>query len=338
MTSTMHAITTRTTERHPAASRHAALRTLPTATVFSRADARACGWSDAALSRAINSGKLLRLRRDQFTALRTDPRIAAIAAARSCMGSVISHRSAAALHGLPLLNEPPDRPDLTVQPGRTGDVQGALLHRAGLRSQDIVEIDGQPVTSLARTVVDLARTLPPAAAVVTADAALQRDPESAVQIAEVCRMCRRWPRIARARKALALADGRSESPLESYSRLVILRLALPRPELQALIRSPQGWPLGRGDFYWDEFGVIGEADGRSKYDDRPVLTAEKDRQERLEDPGVVVTRWGWRHVRQPALLEAKLRSAFERGGLRDESGFPRRWSVQPMPARTLPRW
>ena len=25
--------------------------------------------------------------------------------------------------------------------------------------------------------------------------------------------------------------------------------------------------IGRLDFYWDEFGVVGEADGRAKYDD-----------------------------------------------------------------------
>jgi hypothetical protein len=306
------------------------MQTLPTATVFSRADARACGWSDSALGGAIQSGRVVRLRRDQFTCvdLRDDPRAAAIAAVRSCSGSVISHRSAALMHGLPLLQPPPVRSDLTVQPRRTGDVRGALLHRASLRERDVVEIDGVPVTAAARTLVDLARTVSLAAAVVTTDAALHNAMVDQEALDDVMRMCRRWPRIRKARPVLALADARSESPLESFSRLVIWKLRPPAPDLQAVICHREGWVIGRADFYWDEFGVVGEADGRSKYDDRDVLTAEKTRQEDLENPGVVVVRWGWIDAKNPHVLIRRLENAFERGRRRDASGFPRQWSVR----------
>jgi hypothetical protein len=306
------------------------MRALPAAGVFSSSDARALGWSDSALARAVRSGRVIRLRRDWYTAGpgTRDPTLCAVAAAKSCSGSVISHRSAALMHGLPLLLSPPDRPDLTVQPGCTGDVQDALLHRARMRPQDIVEIGGRPVTSIARTVVDLARATSVAAGVVTADAALHRNLIGPANLAEVLAACRNWPGIRRARTAVQLADARAESPLESYSRLVIVRLGLPMPDLQSCIYV-DGRLAGRLDFYWDEFGVAGEADGRSKYDTRPVLVAEKDRQEAMEDPGIVFARWGWLDARRPVLLQRRLLRAFERGRCRDGSGFPRQWSVRP---------
>jgi hypothetical protein len=305
------------------------VRDMPTATVFSRTDARAAGWSDSALTRAVRSGRLLRVRRDQFTAIENgqDGRIAAKAAARSCRGSVVSHRSAALMHRLPLLGSPL-RPDLTVSPPSTGDVAGALLHRARLRPEDVTEIDGTPVTSLARTLVDVARSSPIAAAVVPIDAVLHRGQMSCDAFDDVLLMCWNWPGIRRALRALRYVDARSESPLESVSRLVLRWLKLPDPDLQVTVLDNRGLFLGRVDFYWDEYGVVGEADGLVKYDSREVLVQEKRRQEALEQSGLVVVRWDWADVvRRPHLLRERLIAAFDRGRARDRSRFPRLWSV-----------
>jgi Transcriptional regulator, AbiEi antitoxin len=306
------------------------VRPIPTATVFSRADARACGWSDAALTRAVRSGRVLRLKHDQFTAPanRDDPRVAAAAAARSCRYSVVSHRSAALIHNLPLLHPPPARPDLTITPRATGDVSGALLHRATLQPEDVIEVDGVAVTTVARTLIDIGRSTSTAAAVVTIDAALHRRLADAQDLEEIIRACRHWPRIRRARLAVALADPRAESPLESFSRLVLRWLKLPPPDLQPSVYDETGAFVGRADFYWDQFGVVGEADGRDKYDKRDVLTAEKVRQEHLANCGIEVARWGWADARyRPRHVAERIRRAFERGRCRDHSGFPRQWSV-----------
>jgi hypothetical protein len=312
------------------------MRSLPATAVFSRADARVCGWSDPALTRAARSGGMIRLRQGLYTGAALDARALALAAAHACSGSVISHRSAALLYGLPLLGGAPERPDLTVEPRGTGDVAGALLHRARL-GDDVEIIDGTAVTSPARTVVDLARTLPFTAAVVAADAALQRRLTTPHAIAAAAEACGGWPGIKRARRALAAVDGRAESPLESISRLAVARLDVPHPELQVLIRSEDDWVIGRTDFYWDDTGVAGEADGREKYSNRDVLTAEKLRQDDLEHSGVAVARWGWREARQIRLLETKIQRARERGRRRDTSGFPRSWSIQTTAPLTLPR-
>jgi hypothetical protein len=274
---------------------------------------------------------LYRLRRDQFTSApeADHTRLHAIAAARACRGSVVSHRSAALLHGLPLLTYRSSRPDLTVAPSGTGDVRGALLHRASLRSIDIIQMDEVPTTSVARTIADLARSSSTALAVVAADAAVHRGLTDLDAVEDVLLHCWNWPGIRRAWRSVGRVDGRSESPLESVSRLVLSWMRVPTPDLQARLCNERGWFAGRVDFYWPEFGVVGEADGRMKYEDRSILIAEKRRQEALEALGLIVVRWDWTDVtRRPRLLADRLNGAFERGRLRDRSGFPRQWSVQ----------
>lgn len=103
---------------------------------------------------------------------------------------------------------------------------------------------------------------------------------------------------------------------------------LPAPMLQARIRDECGRFVARVDFYWPEFGVVGEADGAMKYTDRTVLIAEKHRQEALEELGLIVVRWSWDDViHRPRVLQTRLARAFERGQLRDRSGFHAGWSA-----------
>jgi hypothetical protein len=301
----------------------------PPAPVFSRQDALAFGWTDSALRRATRSGRIERVRRGHFASAGPgdDPIIAAIAAARACTGSVVSHRSAALLHGLPMLTPVPFRPDLTVLPKATGDTTGALVHRAAFLPQDVTVIDGTPATTVARTVVDLARTMSIQAAVAALDHALHESLVAPPALADVLERCRRWPGIRRARMILELGDPRAESPLESASRIALARKAVRDPDLQPTIYRGATF-IARVDFYWDHAGVVGEADGRMKYTDRADLVEEKLRQERLEDAGLVVVRWGWDDVRRPAALARRIERAFERGARRDASGFPRQWSVR----------
>lgn len=312
------------------------MRELPTSTVFSRHQARECGWSNAALSRAARSGRVIRVRRNHFTAKPPDRLIAAIAAARAHPASAVSHRSAALLHGLPLYGPPPARPELTVPPDGTGRIRDALVHRARIDAEDLVIVAGVPVTSIARTIVDLGRSTPLRTAVVAGDAALNRGLVTPRQLIRIVAICGGWPGIRSARRALHALDGRAESPLESVSRLVIGQLGLPTPQLQAVVLTADGWVVGRTDFYWDEFGVAGEADGRSKYTERSVLTDEKERQEQLEDLALAISRWGWSAVHRAPVLRAKIAAAFERGRRRDSAGIPRSWLIQPTPPLTVP--
>jgi hypothetical protein len=304
------------------------MRKLPDQPVFSRADARVLGWTDPALTRAARSGRINQLRRDQFTASSPDSRLAAIAAVRGCRGAVISHRSAAIMHGLPLVGPLPPVPDVTVPPSGTGDLAAAHLYRATMRPEDIVEIDRCPVLSVPRTIVDLGRHRPMATAVAAADFALHEGLTTLDELAATLEFCRRWPRAERAARALRHVDGRAESPLESISRLVFVWLRLPAPKPQQRIRNERGVIIARTDFYWDEYGVVGEADGKSKLQRKEDLDAAWDRHDDLDDLGLVVVRWGWTEaVRMPRVLGAKVQRGFERGRRRDALGLPRRWSL-----------
>jgi hypothetical protein len=67
---------------------------------------------------------------------------------------------------------------------------------------------------------------------------------------------------SRVLEVLALADGTAESVGESRSRALIHVLGLPTPVLQQAFHDAEGF-LARADFFWREYGVIGEFDGEA---------------------------------------------------------------------------
>ena len=100
------------------------------------------------------------------------------------------------------------------------------------------------------------------------------------------------------------------------------------------ILDEYGRAVGRLDFYWDDEGVGGEADGRSKYrgpDGSDVLDREKDRHEEIEDLRVELARWRWWHVEHPSALRRKIDNALVRGRAREVTGVDRLWVAQPSP-------
>jgi len=207
-------------------------------------------------------------------------------------GWCAARRSAAAVHGLPTLGAQVQVPQL-VRDRPAAATRGSSRHERfnGLPAEERTEVDGTRVTSLARTVVDLAREESFRSALVVADAALARG-LPAEELVAVADRCARWPRAPRVRPVLLHADGRSESPLESISRAGFLRAGLPMPELQVEVWYG-GALVGRVDFLWRQFLVVGEADGRTKYTAVDDLYAEKRREERLRDLGLEVVRWDW---------------------------------------------
>ncbi|SOD72391.1 putative AbiEi antitoxin of type IV toxin-antitoxin system [Jatrophihabitans sp. GAS493] len=295
---------------------------------FTLAQAAVAGWHPSAIDRAVRAGRLTRVRRGVYClpdvldvsspeaarqALRT--RVCAVLLAKP--DCVASHASAALLSDLATLNLP-IRPCVTVRPRSTGDTASVHLHRATLCADDLDRRSSRQLlrrTSETRTVYDIARESGHVAAVVTADAGLRRGSITRAGLCAYRERSKGWPGIRRAANLADLVDGRSESALESVSRLRMLEHSLPPAELQAELRDLDGRFLGRVDFYWPEYGVVGEADGLDKYGGESVLTLreEKLRQERLERAGLVVVRWGWADLRQTSELRHRLERAFARG-------------------------
>lgn len=217
-------------------------------------------------------------------------------------GWVASHATAAALHELVLLRPYAlDQLVVTVPSGTLGhsDPVETHVHRARLPAHHLTAVDGVPVTTVARTLVDLARHLPLRDGLVAIDGAAHSGQVARRELERVVADCARWPYIRRARHAVSCCEPATESPLESVSRLFFRERDIPMPDCQITLTS-HGSFLGRPDFWWERQGVVGEADGLAKYADASVLRAEKLRQERLENAGLRVVRWTWDDVTRPA--------------------------------------
>jgi hypothetical protein len=301
--------------------------------------AAAAGWTEGARRHAVRVGDFEPIQRGVLgLVMLTDTSLidrqvreaenlrTARAAALMCPRAAISHVSAAISHSMPTLGDV-SRACLTVPAGTAlRSLARVHLHRAAWPDQDVVSVDGYRTLSPARTVMDLARERGVGAGVIAADYALHCGLVDAAALAAAYEVCARWPGRKAARIALLSADGDSESPLESLSRLRIAGHGIPKPGLQPEICDQNGRFLGRCDFYWDEFGVVGEADGDVKYESgQPAVVAERERQKLLEQAGLIVVRWSWSDLYAFGDVAWRLRAAFRRGA---RHGSPdRRWGI-----------
>ncbi|KQU36115.1 MULTISPECIES: hypothetical protein [unclassified Rhodococcus (in: high G+C Gram-positive bacteria)] len=220
-------------------------------------------------------------------------------------GAVMSHQTAALMHGWPLWAVDLTRVHVT-RDRRNGGRRRAdtMVHCAPLPGSAVHVVNGFTVTSPARTLVDVARTVPFEQAVVMGDAAgIEGD-----SLVEELAVASRRHGIAGARRVAAFLDPLSGSVGESRSRVLFHRVGLPPPVLQA------GIGVWRVDFLWGD--VIGEFDGRVKYgrflrpgqDAGDAVFEEKRREDALRALGFRVVRWTWADLARPEALIARLRA------------------------------
>jgi hypothetical protein len=296
------------------------------ANIVTNAELLCAGFSAAQIRTKVSRGELVRLDHGIYgpaerirSVSATGPGALALraAAALAPLGphAVASHHTAAQLLGLALLGRVPAGIAITRVPGsgsRTART-GARVHNAALPAGHVDRCAGVPVTTAARTVLDLARSSPFRAGVVVADSALHNDRATKEELAAVIDSCGRWPGLQCAAEVAAFADALAESPLESMARVAFRDCGLPPPQLQALLGA-DGRVIARVDFYWERFRTIAEADGEMKYDNRFAATHQLRRDAELRDAGFEVVHFGWRDIWDtPAQVAASIRAAFRRG-------------------------
>ncbi len=225
--------------------------------VFTAERAADAGWSRCQLTRAVQSGDLVRLRRGAYAEpelwswtgglqlLRAGQR--GVAAALRIPAATISHSAAAAVHGLPLLRTP-DNPCITLPPALRTREAALHVHRQPIPVWQLDQTYDFSITSVARSCIDLTREAGLKAGVVATDAALHAGRCTLIDLEVVYSTCKGRAGLPCGRRLLELLDGRSESPLESISRLALAPLK-PSPRTQATLRAPTGQFLGRVDFY-----------------------------------------------------------------------------------------
>jgi very-short-patch-repair endonuclease len=114
---------------------------------------------------------------------------------------------------------------------------------------------------------------------------------------------------ARARKVLPVADPRSESPMESVVRWLVIEAGLPHPELQYVVRDAAGAFLARADFAWPERKVLVEFDG-DVHRERDVFVKDVRRQNAVLAAGWTLLRFTSADaVGRPAELVEQIRTA-----------------------------
>ncbi len=289
--------------------------------VFRVAEAVACGYADDEIRGLVRSGRWVRVRhgilaeRETAAAIRAEPEgalalsLAGEICARPSARLAASHESAARLLGLDFIVDPPRMLTLTTDtPGRgRGWVSGVRIRRATLPPGHVTECRRLPVTTVARTVVDLAREQPFRNAVVLADSALRRGLTSRDELDQVVRAAWTWPGIRDASRVVEFSDGRAQSAAESVARVLFATVGLPAPLLQAVISDRDGI-AGQVDFLFREERTIVEIDGKAKYrEQEDALFLEKKRQDRLEDLGYRVVRLTWREiVHEPEMVLRKI--------------------------------
>lgn len=285
------------------------------------AELRRQGKSAAQINTLVRQGALVQVRRgvyaraDMASELGTRPNgghLLQTAAVLATLGpAVASHQSAAIIHGMDLLAKR-RLVTLTRTPdGSKSARPSACLHYAQLPAEHVTIVHGMRVTTPARTVIDLARSLEFRAGVVTADSALRKKLVRKPELESLLASSLRRAGNDRAAKVVAFADGRAESVLESIARVVFRDCGLPPPELQVWVGGAE--VAGRVDFLWRRYRTVVEVDGVMKYRDpaRAVLQLERDK--RLRDAGYEVVHLTWQDITEnPPYVATAIKSAFRR--------------------------
>lgn len=159
------------------------------------------------------------------------------------------------------------------------------MTQARLPDDEVTVRGAYRVTTAARTLVDLGRTWPEIHAVAAVDAALLRRLTTRPELEQILARQASVPGIPRSVRAVALADGRAESWLETCGRLVFAALGLP-----PFVPQVELWVDGRlvkvADGWYPDAALAVEFDGRVTYE-RPGYgrTPEEElwREKRAED-------------------------------------------------------
>ncbi|WP_431957129.1 hypothetical protein [Nocardia lijiangensis] len=273
----------------------------------------AAGFTDRELHgpqwRRVRRGAYVRA--EQIEGLRLEERhLVLTRAVAECVSpeAVVSHVSASVAHGLTHWNVPFSQVHLTRNRSTGGrTARRVVMHSTRTEPDEVVRVGGLRVTSAARTVVDLARTVPFEQAVVVGDSALRLGKTTRAELSDQLARASGRPGAPAARRVVDFLDGRSESAGESRSRVAMDVAGLPRPEPQATFESPTGRFIGRVDFLFPALGVIGEFDGLLKYGaalrgtrtPEKVVITEKAREDELRALGWLVVRWTWSELDTP---------------------------------------
>ena len=215
-------------------------------------------------------------------------------------GAVLSHRSAARLHGLG--NYGNHRIDVTVPKRSHRAHLGVAVHRSTtLTEADFTIVNAIPATTIPRTLFDLGEAITARQLERAFD---QADAMQTLDLNEINDQLARNPTrpAAKAVNHLLRTHYIGSTPTENEFEDAFLQLTrslgLPDPTPQFYIDPGDGEPPIRADFAWPHLKIVVETDGRRTHGTRNAFESDRRRDQRLTAAGWRVIRTTWRQLTQ----------------------------------------
>jgi very-short-patch-repair endonuclease len=278
--------------------------------VVTREQLTAAGLGRGAIGHRLAQGRLHPLHRGVFLVGHQvpPPRAREAAAVFACgKGAVLSHSSAGDQWGF---SGSDAVIHVTVAARNPKSRAGVHVHRVRhLCSGDVRRHHGLPLTSPARTLLDLAEVLPSRPLERALDEALRM---RLTRPRELRAILERSPGRHGAAVLRALLD-RTHGPTltrsEAEERLLALVRAarLPHPELNVRVAGSEV------DFLWRDAGLVVEVDGFAYHSTRAAFERDRRRDAKLQSVGFAVVRVTWRQILdEPEALVALLAQSLAR--------------------------
>ena len=261
----------------------------------------ALGLSASGIAKRLRRGALYRVHRGVYavrypTLTRQGEWLAAVLAVGD--GAALSHASAAALWEL--LPQRTPRIDVTVAtPGGRSRRRLIVVHRMLLDQAEVTVRDGVPVTTVVRTLLDLADVLP--------QRRLERALDEASYLGfDLARLSPRWGRrgygkLTRVLRAHELGSTWTRSELEEAMLAVCRRAGLPRPKVNTEVEGKEV------DFHWPSHRLVVETDGWRSHGRRTAFERDRVRDALLVEAGWRVIRITKRRLAaEPGAVAAQL--------------------------------
>lgn len=276
------------------------------------------GFSEHYILSAVRNGSAKTLRKGVYVAFQEwntlnsweQYAVEVMAVGRSSKRPIFSHQSAAILHNLWVIGQPPSKIHVCRTPNSKGASQGVSTHLyVNLDEIRCLTDAGLEATNLVQTLIDCAKTLPLLDAVALADSAVHSRKITYESLrnslAGYNGRCQN-----RVQRVVNLMSAQAESPGETAVRLLLREMGIDFVEQLEIYAAGR---LYRADFYLPEYNIIIEFDGVIKYSNfgprDDVIQLERYREKELQNAGYIVFRTNWyKSVTNPRVFKRELSS------------------------------
>jgi very-short-patch-repair endonuclease len=281
--------------------------------LVTRAQLRAAGIAADVIDRRVRANRLRQVHRGVYrVGPLVAPRSRELAAVLACgPRAALSHRSAGALWELLPAADESAPIDISVSQGNRGRRPNIRVHRVSLPAHDVTSLEGIPVTSVCRTVLDLAALLGARDLErVLAQAERQHHlDQPTLQSIAANHAGRPGAPVLRALLQNEARPALTRSEAEERFLSLIRKAQLPAPETNVLAGEYEV------DFLWRRERLVVEVDGFAFHSARQNFESDRRRDARLAARGLSVVRVTWRQlVQEPEAMVARLAQALARAG------------------------